>query len=59
MCIKVYIFNFKKTKPNLSGREKTKEPKEEKRISVENVTGYDDIVCEFALFVLLAYFMEP
>ena len=42
MCIRIYIFIFKKTEP-------TKETKEEKRISVENLTGYDDIVCEFAL----------
>ena len=34
---------FKKT------RQKAKEAKEEKRISVENLTGFDDIVCEFAL----------
>ena len=27
---------------------KVKESKEEKRISVENLTGYDDIVCKFA-----------
>ena len=26
---------------------KAKETKEEKRISVESLTGYDDIVCEF------------
>ena len=36
MYIRIHIFNFKKTK-------------EEKRISAENLTGYDDIVCEFAL----------
>ena len=28
---------------------KAKETKEEKRISVENLTGYDDIDCKFAL----------
>ena len=28
---------------------KIKETKQEKRISKENLTGYDDIVCEFAL----------
>ena len=30
-------------------RQKEKETKEKKRVSVENLTGYDDIVCEFAL----------
>ena len=42
MCIRIYIFNFKK-------KQKAKETKEEKRISVENLTGFDDIVWEFAL----------
>ena len=28
---------------------KAKETKEEKRMSVENLTGYDDIDCKFAL----------
>ena len=31
-------------------KQKEKETKEEKRISVENLTGYDDIVCEFVLY---------
>ena len=31
-------------------RQKTNETKEQKRTSVENLTGYYDIVCEFALF---------
>ena len=44
MCIKIYIFNKKTTTI-----EKVKETKEVKRISVENVTEYDGIVCEFAL----------
>ena len=30
-------------------RQKAKETAEEKRISVENLTGYDNILCEFAL----------
>ena len=30
-------------------QKKAKETKEEKSISVEDLTGYDDIVCEFAL----------
>ena len=29
--------------------DKQKKTKEEERISVENLTGYDDFVCEFAL----------
>ena len=45
MCIGIYNFNFKKK----LRRQKAKETKEEKRISVEDLTGYDDIVCEFAL----------
>ena len=44
-CFRIYISNFKKTK----ARQKAKETKEEKRISVEKITGYSDIVCEFAL----------
>ena len=44
MCIRIYIINYIKKK-----RQKTEETKEEKRISVENLTGYNDIVCEFAL----------
>ena len=31
-------------------KQKEKETKAEKRISVENLTGYDDIVCEFVLY---------
>ena len=49
MCIKIYIFNFKKTKPKIARRQKAKETKEEKRMSVENLTRHDNIVCEFAL----------
>ena len=30
-------------------KQKSKETKEEKRISVGNLTGYDDIVCEFPM----------
>ena len=33
----------------ITRRQKAKETKEKKRISVENLTGYNDIVCEFAL----------
>ena len=48
MCIRMYVFKFKKAKPYIA-RKKAKETKEEKRISVENLTGYDDIVGEFTL----------
>ena len=47
MCIRIYIFNLKK-QPKVTGIQKAKETKEEKRISVENLTGYDYIVCRFA-----------
>ena len=33
----------------ITRRQKAKETKEKKIISVENLTGYNDIVCEFAL----------
>ena len=51
MCIIIYIFNFekKKKKKNTRRQKKANETKEEKRIAVENLTGYDDIVCEFVL----------
>ena len=59
MCIKIYIFNFKKNTKK-TRRQKAKEIKDEKRISVENLTGYDDIVCAFAMcaFNLLDRFMN-
>ena len=47
MIITIYIFNFKKNK------NKRKETKEEKRISVENLTGY-----KFALGAFLTYLIE-
>ena len=40
MCFRIYIFNFKIEK---------KKKRTEKGIPVENLTGYDDIVCEFAM----------
>ena len=57
MCIIIYIFDFKKNKeknpqktPNKQRRKtKQEKAKEEKKISVENLKGCDDIVCEFAL----------
>ena len=47
MSIRIYIFNFqkkKKKKNKKTKKEKKKETTEETRISVENLTGYDDIV---------------
>ena len=40
----MFLIKKKQTK-----RHKAKETKEEKRICVENLTGYDDIVWEFPL----------
>ena len=34
----------------MTRREKVKETKEEKGISLENLMGYNDIVCEFTLY---------
>ena len=51
MCIRIYIFNLKKK--TKTGRQKAKETKKEKRISAENLTGYDDIVCEFNLCICI------
>ena len=48
MCNRIYIFNSKKNTQK-NKKIKAEETKEEKRISVENLTEYDDIVCEFAL----------
>ena len=48
VCIRIYIFNIIKKK-RTQRLKKANETKEEKRISVENLTGYVDIVCEFAL----------
>ena len=48
MRIRIHNFNLKEKKK----REKTKkakETKEEYKISVENLTGYVDIVCEYFL----------
>ena len=40
----------KKTKQNKTRRQKkAKGTKKEKRVFVENLTGYNDIVCEFSL----------
>ena len=48
MCIRIYIFNFEKTKTKIT-RQKAKETKEEKSISVGYITGYNDILCKLAL----------
>ena len=45
----IYFFIFFKKKATTT-RQKAKQTKEEKRISGENLTGYDDIVSEFPLF---------
>ena len=51
MCIEIYTFIFFKEKHDKKTK-KAKETKEEKVISVENLTGYDEIFCEFALCTL-------
>ena len=54
MCIRIYIFCFKKKRKKKehththTHKQKAKETKEEKKISVENLTGYNDIVYKFA-----------
>ena len=52
-CVPKYIFlTKKKTKKKhkqTRRQKKANKTKEEKRISVENLMGYDDIICEFAL----------
>ena len=53
MCIRIYIFNsFKENKKTKREDKKAEETKEEKRISVENLTKGDDIICEFTLCTL-------
>ena len=47
-CVLEYIFLIFKKKKN-NKKTKAKETKEEKRISLESLTGYDHIVCEFTL----------
>ena len=50
MCIRIYFDFLKKIKKKQNKKtKKAKAAKEERRISVENLTGYDDIVCKFAL----------
>ena len=43
-----FVSGFIFSKANIR-RQKAKEIIEEKRISVENLTGYNDIICDFAL----------
>ena len=43
----IYSFCFKNN--TLTHKQKAKETKEENTTSVKNITGYDDIVCEFAV----------
>ena len=42
-------FQLKKTQRATTRRQKAKETKKAKRISVENLTAYDDIVCKLVL----------
>ena len=44
MFFRIYTFNFK-----IEKKKKKKKKRKEKGISAENLTGYDDIVCEFAM----------
>ena len=48
-CVSEYIVLILKKKNKQEDKEKEKESKEEKRISVENLMGYDDIVCKLVL----------
>ena len=43
------LFQRKKAKNKKHPHKEAKDTKKEKRISVGNLTGYDDIVCEFAM----------
>ena len=46
----IFLISKKKKKKKKKGKKnQTKETKEEKRISVENLTGYYDAFCKFAL----------
>ena len=49
VCIRIFFFSKKKKKKKKKKTKKAQATKEEKRITVENLTGYDDIVCKFAL----------
>ena len=45
----IFLILKKNNKKQKARRHKKAKEKEEQRITVENLTGYDDIVCEFAL----------
>ena len=50
MRIRIYVFNLKTNEKKIvTRRQKAKRSKDKKGISVENLTGYDGIVCEFDL----------
>ena len=48
-CLSEYIFLISNKNTKKRRRQKAKETKEEKRISVQNPAGYEDIVSECAL----------
>ena len=48
-CVSEYIFLISKKTNKQTRRQKANETKDKKRISVENLTGHADIVCEFVL----------
>ena len=48
-CVSKYISLISKKKPIKTRRQKAKETKKRKRLTVENLTEYDDAVYEFAL----------
>ena len=70
MCIKVYIFCFKQKNTHTKTQKKPKkiEKKKKKRLEkmlfllltvfVENLTGYDDIVCELLCALLTCVISE-
>ena len=46
MCIRICIFNLKKKQQQ---QQQQQQQKHTEQTYVENLTGYDDSVCEFAL----------
>ena len=60
MCIRMFVFLKKKTHTHThtntqthTHKQKAEETKEEKRMSVENLKGCDDIVCKSAVYFKL------
>ena len=49
MCIRTLILIKNNDNKKVTRREKAKETKQEKRVSLENLTRYDGIVREFTL----------